>query len=258
MRLSKTIGTLLVGLSIGASPRGAAAQRSADEVLKRMDKLQHRASHETARLEMRLYVEGREVRRRELALQSTIDTAGHTRALIEFTSPPDIRGMRLLTIETGDGDDQRIYLPALRRVQRIAGSAREDRFAGSDLSYEDLRVRDRNDYASRMVDSTESAWIIESVPTDKGSPYRRIVSEIDKDRCVVVRAEYYDRQDRLLKILTAGDFENMGDGIWKASSITMKDVRSDRRTEIRYLERDLQKVISPDVFTDRYLRRGVQ
>ena len=236
----------------------AAAQLSADQVLARMDELQRRNKSESAVIEMRLFDGDKEVQRRELTVLSRTDDNGQTSAFVEFTSPPDIRGLRLLTVQAGGDDDQRIYLPALRRVQRIAGSSREDRFAGSDLSYEDLRVRDRDDYTSRMIDSTDSAWTIESDPEDDESPYSRIVAEIDKVRYVVIRAHYFDKKGRLAKILTASDFERYGSDVWKASKITMEDVREDRRTELVYRERDLDTEISPDVFSDRYLRRGVQ
>ncbi|MGA7304070.1 MAG: outer membrane lipoprotein-sorting protein [Rhodothermales bacterium] len=259
MSFSTGFAVALIGMSLTVlEPHLVVAQPSADEVLARMDELQRQYKNESARLEMRLFDEGRQIRRRELKLFSSRDAAGHIRALVEFTDPPDIRGLRLLTIQTDDGDDQRIYLPALRRIQRIAGSARENRFAGSDLSYEDLRVRNREDYTSRIMDSTASHWTIESIPKDKDSPYGRIVSEIDKEMYVVTKARYFDREDRLRKVLTATDFEDMGDHVWKASNITMEDVRAERRTELEYLQRDLQTAISPDVFTDRYLRRGVQ
>ena len=251
--------SIIVLLAMAAlSPETAAAQLSADQVLARMDELQRRNKSESAVIEMRLFDGDKEVQRRELTVQSRTDDNDQTSAFVEFTSPPDIRGLRLLTVQTGDDDDQRIYLPALRRVQRIAGSSREDRFAGSDLSYEDLRVRDRDDYASRMVDSTDNAWTIESDPKDDESPYSRIVAEIDKVMYAVTRARYFDKKGRLTKILTASDFERYGSDVWKASTITMEDVREDRRTELVYRERDLDTEISPDVFSDRYLRRGVQ
>lgn len=233
------------------------AQTTADEVLARMDELQRSKKHESATVEMRLFDGDKEVRRRTLHVMSQIDANGSVSALVEFTSPADIRGLRLLTIQTDDGDDQRIYLPALRRVQRIAGSSRDDSIAGSDLSYEDLRVREKDDYTSEIVESTDATWVISSIPKEEDSPYSRIEAEIDKSKFVVVAARYFDRKDRLKKVLTATDFKNF-DGIWKPSQLTMTDVRQDRRTELVYLERDFETVIAPDVFSDRYLRRGVQ
>lgn len=252
----RAIVPAVVTLLLYASP--TQAQRSADEILARMDSLQRIQQSESSRVEMILYDEGREVRRRELTVLSRTDDNDRTSAFVEFRSPADIRGLRLLTIETDDGDDQRVYLPALRRVQRIAGASRQDRFAGSDLSYEDLRVRDREDYTSRIVDSTDAVWRIESVPKDRDSPYTRIVSEIDKDMYAIVGARYFDRKGRPAKILAAGDFRQHEDGVWRPSRIAMEDVREDRRTELIYLERDFDTEISPDVFSDRYLRRGVQ
>lgn len=245
-------------LAVAASSDPSFAQLSADVILQRLEEPKRRPGFESARVEMRLLEGEKEVRRRELTILSSTDEDGWTSAVVEFTHPPDIRGLRLLTIGSESGDDQRIYLPALRRIQRISGASRDDRFAGSDLSFEDLRTRRREDYQSRVVDSTDTSWIVELIPDDSGSPYGRIVSEIDKEMSAIVGARYFDRKDRLKKVLTAGEFRDFGQGDWRPTRLTMRDVREDRSTELSYLDRDLQATISSDVFTDRYLRRGVQ
>ena len=246
----------LVICSVALANLTSIAQTTADEILARMDEIDDATTYETSRIEMKLFQNNSEVRRRELLLRVVTDEQGLTSALLEFTEPADIRGLMLLTIQTAKGDNQRIYLPALRRIQRIAGKSRSDRFAGSDLSYEDLRIRERQDYSSTLLETTDSVWIIQSTPKDDSSPYSKIVAEIDKKMYVIVKARYFDKKMKLWKMLEASDFTLVTEDTWRAKNVTMTDIQSDRRTELRYLEHDLSTAIPQDVFSDRYLRRG--
>src|SRR5690606_1272860 len=101
---------------------------------------------------------------REMLLLSKQGADGRGRALVVFTAPADIRGTGLLTVETARGDEQQLYLPALPRVQRIAGSGRQERFAGSDFTYEDHSTRDPDDDTTRLASTTDDAFIIEATP----------------------------------------------------------------------------------------------
>lgn len=57
------------------------------------------------------------------------------RSLIIFDSPADQRGTALLTWNhDGIDDDQWLYLPALRRVKRIAARNRSGPFVGSEFA----------------------------------------------------------------------------------------------------------------------------
>ena len=164
--------------------------------------------------------------------------------------------MSLLTIETATNTDQRLYLPALRRIQRITGSHRKERFAGSDFAYEDLRARDPDDYESRILESTDEGWILELRPLDDESPYTRIEATIVSSRQVIREARYFDDNDRLHKVLTSTDFSELKPGVWRAGTMIMEDVQEQRRTELRYRHRDTNSTIPPETFTERRLRRG--
>jgi hypothetical protein len=166
--------------------------------------------------------------------------------------------MGLLTIEQEGPDDQRLYLPALGRVQRIAGQTRSDRFAGSDFSYEDLSSRDPEDYTSEIVSRADSLVVIEARPNGIESAYSRIVFSVDPRTFVIRSAEYFDDKDRLWKRLQTSGIEQAGPETWRANRLVMNDVREDRRTELVYLNRDTQGEVPETTFTERWLRRGLQ
>lgn len=92
------------------------------------------------------------------------------KTLIVFQQPPDIKGTALL-IHAGtkaQEDDQWFYLPALRRVKRIATPSKASSFVGSELTFEDLTPEDLARYDFRFVreevaDGTP-VWVIDRVP----------------------------------------------------------------------------------------------
>ena len=248
---------LLLWLALLSLPLTAFAQPDARSILAEMDSLQDLIDHETVVIEMRLFEDNEEVRRRELRLQ-TSHVDGERKALAVFTEPADIRGMSVLTIDSeGDSEtDQRLYLPALRRIQRITGSQRRDRFAGSDLSFEDLRARDPDDYDSEIVETGPGEWVLELRPTDDDSPYALIEVVVDSERMVITSARYFDRKGELYKVLTSSDFTEVKPNVWHANVMVMRDVQENRRTELYYEERDTTSKIPPETYTERRLRRG--
>ena len=61
-----------------------------------------------------------------------------------FKSPPDVRGTGFLSWSYWDDkkdDDQWLYLPALRKVRRIASNNKGDYFMGTDFTYDDMGER---------------------------------------------------------------------------------------------------------------------
>ncbi|NLA22755.1 MAG: outer membrane lipoprotein-sorting protein, partial [Candidatus Marinimicrobia bacterium] len=64
--------------------------------------------------------------------------------LIFFEYPADIRGTGLLMISYSDvnkDDDRWLYLPALKKVRRIAGESKNEYFMGTDFTYDDMGGR---------------------------------------------------------------------------------------------------------------------
>lgn len=59
--------------------------------------------------------------------------------LTEFISPADVQGTTTLLIENAKGSDSMfVYLPALKKVRRLASANKGDAFIGTDFSYGDV------------------------------------------------------------------------------------------------------------------------
>jgi hypothetical protein len=198
-----------------------------------------------SRAEMRMRVFDRQGRVRErvltlLALQGTGKTGDRT--LVRFSYPNDIKGTGLLVWEHPDGEDERfLYLPALGRVRRIAGQEKQESFAGSDLSYEDIGGRELADYTYSFTDqnatwvapdgSKHPAWALESRAKDRSVDYPRSVSLVLKDRFIIVHGDTYNARNEPAKVFDVRKMDRI-DGIWTVLDLVVANERDKTRTEL--------------------------
>lgn len=183
-----------------------------------------------------------------------------TSTLLFFTSPADVRGVGLLTIEeTGTDSNQWLYMPALRRTRRIAGSGRQDSFMGTDFTYEDLETPDitRNRY--RLLGEEDlngqSCWVIESLPLDSDSRYRKRLSWIDQESLLAVRVDFFASQGDPVKRLTARGISHQSD-YWSAETLRMEDLERGRHTTLRIEEQEFDGRLPANLFSVRTLEQG--
>lgn len=235
-----------------------ALAQSASDVFDEVERRQKLVTTESASIRMEIVDERGRTRTRAMDVRTKISDGDRAMSILVFTSPADIRGTGLLTIEASGGDDQKLYLPALGRVQRIAGSKRTERFAGSDFTYEDLGTRNPDEYDVSMGTPTPEAFVLDARPRDTDSQYGRIVLTVDRERYVVTKAEHYDRSGTLAKVLTASDFTEVAPGAWRANRLVMEDVQEGRRTELTFGDRQAGTPLRDDLFTERQLERGLR
>jgi hypothetical protein len=191
------------------------------------------------------------------------------RLLIRFTYPNDIKGTSFLVWEHPDADDERfLYLPALGRVRRIAGSETQDSFVGSDFTYEDIGGRELDDYtyAFAGADGENAAWTPSSGPPrpawrlesrlkDKSGQFPRVVSLVLKDSFVVVQADVYNRRDERQKVYQVRRLEQV-EGIWTVMDSEMTNALEKSKTELLVEGADYNVGLKEQDFSRRELERG--
>lgn len=222
-----------------------------------------------SRLEMTMRLFDRQGRVRERSLIVTALRGNQTRGdrvLVRFTSPSDIKGTGLLIWEHPATEDERfLYLPALGRVRRIAGSEKQESFVGSDLSYEEIGGREIDDYTYSFVARDASwtgpdggahpVWQLESKVVDERATYARTVSMVRKDNFVVVAADIYNRRNEREKRYDVMRLERV-DGIWTAMDVIMVNELQRTRTELGVTRAQYNVGLSETAFTRRALEQG--
>jgi hypothetical protein len=222
-------------------------------------------------LRMRLYDRQQRLRERALTMALLKGGAGHAtpgdRTLLRFTYPNDIKGTALLVWEHPSADDERfLYLPALGRVRRIAGSEAQESFVGSDFTYEDIGGREFESFSYTLVDRPGAVWkdaagaahpvyVLESRRLDTSSRFPRIVSMVRADNFVVVQADIHNRRDEVQKVFEARRVERV-DGYWTVLDMVMTDRQQQTRTELAIEKAEYDVGLTPDAFSRRELERG--
>ena len=228
---------LAVALVAGAARSEAPDPRA---IMKKQDHV-HRLPFEDTEVQMVLQKKGGAPQARTLHIVVTQDPADKAgdKMRIRFLTPADVGGTTLLSVENKSGDDdQWLYLPAFRKSRRLGAAERGDRFAGTDLFFDDLQRRHVDDYAHKLLREEDCGgqpcYVIESTPTNekvkKESPYSRTQSWIRKDNLVTVQLRHFDRAGKPLKEVKVDKIERVSGDAWRASEMTVTDVQRQSRT----------------------------
>ena len=90
--------------------------------------------------------------KRELEIRTLEVKGDGDKSMTVFHTPRDVRGTALLTFSHPvDADEQWLYLPALRRVKRIASNNKSGPFMGSEFAYEDFASQEVEKYTYKYL-----------------------------------------------------------------------------------------------------------
>jgi hypothetical protein len=213
---------------------------------------------EDARLELDIRIQdrkGREKAMRLLSLRRSASGLDHT--LLRFMAPAEIAGVSVLVREKADGPSERLlYLPAVGKVRKVAPSRRDESFAGSDFSFEDIAGRRLDDYDYVLLPGTEevagrAALRLQLRPRDPKARFERTLWWIDAERMLLLRGEVYER-GVLARLFTASEAERV-DGIWLQRRLTMEDMKRGSRTTVRVVEAAFSRGVLPSLLTETAL-----
>lgn len=227
----------------------------AREVFEELDRRRDLITYEKSDMKMVIYDARGRTRTREMRSFS-YDEEEVSKSLIVFESPADVRGTAFLSIREGSEEIQKLYLPALNRVQVISAAEKSDRFMGSDFTYEDLGDQNPDDYTFTLVSESDSVDLLRAEKKGK-SQYRYIHFHVDPERYILLKAEYFNDEGTKIKRLEASDYQNVLKDVWRPGTMIMYDLRNDRRTELSWSDRTINESIPGWRFTERGLRRGL-
>lgn len=199
----------------------------------------------------------RSLRIRQLEVPSDGD-----KLLIVFDTPKAIRGTALLSYgHKIEPDDQWLYLPAIKRVKRIASKNKSGPFLGSEFAFEDLAAPEVEKFDYRFVgeDTLEgrACFVVERFPKDEYSGYTRQVVWVDQDEYRIEKVDYYDRKQSLLKTLVVDDYRRYtASGYWKPGYMRMLNHQTGKSTELHWDEYRFKTGLMEDRdFTTNSLKR---
>lgn len=162
------------------------------------------------------------------------------KALTVFDSPRDVAGTAFLSFSHAmEPDEQWIYLPAIKRVKRIASRNKSGPFMSSEFAFEDMtsfEVEKFNyDFLREDTYQGDKVYVIEQIPQDEFSGYSKQIVWIDQEHYRVRKVEFFDRKDDALKTLEFEDYSSYevdGKTFWRPSRSYMYNQQTGKSTEL--------------------------
>lgn len=186
------------------------------------------------------------------------------RSLIRFEEPADVRDTLYLSWvydDTQKDDDLWVYFPSENLVRRISGGGKKGSFMRSDFANEDIEQRAVDDDTHTLIEEStlndRPVYVIESTPIPikaKDSNYAKRKLWVDAEYWLPVKIEYYDKRDRVLKVMTQGGIENINT-IWTATKLIMETPRKKSRTLMQYFDVRYDVGLDDSVFEQSSLKR---
>ncbi|MBI9094975.1 MAG: outer membrane lipoprotein-sorting protein [Sphaerochaeta sp.] len=224
-----------------------------------MDKVMEVQNSESSALDLALTLidTGGQERTRRLQTLSLTEN-GRTSSLTVFLSPSSVKNTRFLSVENEQGKtDQWIYLPALKRVKRIAANEEGGSFMGSDFSYADMAstTYESDEATHTLLEESATTYVVRSVPFDR-STYGKTETTVDKDTYLPLQVDFYAKDGITLeKQLVTQQIEQMH-GKWISKVITMTTIASGHSTKIEILQAQYDIAMNSNYFTTRFLETG--
>lgn len=178
-----------------------------------------------------------------------------------FLSPASVKGTRFLQIQNdGRADDKWIYLPSLKSTRRVNSSEGSKSFMGTDATYDDLTTRDVDedihDFLLEEQKNGYDCWKIKETPKDKASSqYNYRITWVDKKTYYPIYTEMYDKNDKLVKILSVEKIENQS-GYDTPMVNVLKNVQTGHSTTLEIVKLIVDQPIPDRVFTQSFLSTG--
>lgn len=253
--------TLGVALVAAVLAQQSVAQESGREIMERSEqatKSRTEAAHYLLEL---LDSDGRLVQTREMEFFFQRNQ-GQERTLIKFKTPPVIAGTGLLIEDRNEAaNDIWLYLPATRKLRRIAGAEKSNWFMGTEFTHEDFEDYQIPRYAfERLPDAdchSGACYVISasaSLPAEQAaSGYSKKVYWIDRKTLYPVVVDYFDRDGKHTKHLEATGLSPY-ESYWRPQQIEMTNFVNGRKTRLTVQRRQVDASLDDYYVSKRYLR----
>ena len=183
------------------------------------------------------------------------------KSIAVFESPRDVKGVSILSYaHKVKSDDQWLYLPALKRVKRIASKYKSGPFLGSEFSFEDFSFQEVEKYDYTFIGeetcSNLMCLVIERRPLDPYSGYTKQLVWIDKENYLVQKIHHYDRKSFHLKTQTFEEYKLYEGFFWQPHKIKMMNHQNGKSSILKFQDIKLNSGFTDKDFSQNSLRRS--
>lgn len=218
-------------------------------VLKKVDKVENAMKDTVIEMKMTLVDKSGDTKERKAKVMQK----GETKRIFKFLTPADIKGVGVLVLEN---DVIYFYMPAFGKTRRIASSAKNDTFMGTDFTFDDMgSLKYSDDYDVEKMETEEKRYILTLKPKPgKKKEYSSLKMYVNKSNFVFTRLEYYSKGEKLKKVLKKSKIKKKGK-YWMAYKMVMKDVKKKHKTIMEIESAKFDTGLEDDKFSQRELKR---
>jgi len=188
--------------------------------------------------------------RRKRTLEMQIWTQGEKKALIVIRNPARERGTATLKVDKNLWN----YLPRIKRTIRIPPSMMLTSWMGSDFTNDDL-VKESSfskDYNYELVGPSEEpkGWLVRfTAKPDIVGLWNRFELILSEDARIPIEARYYDRKDRLARMMHWSDVKVFDDKRIPSRMTLIPADKEGHKTEMVYLDIDFDVKVPDATFS---------
>ena len=132
------------------------------------------------------------------------DAAGVNQQLIEIFGPADMKGTKVLTASP---TQMYIYLPAMKKIRRIASHVTEQGFLGTALSQRDMTLTRYGDKYNAKIDSDGAELAMTLTAKSGDAPYPKLQMKVDKKIWLPTEIKYFNDGGKVIKTETRSKYE---------------------------------------------------
>ncbi len=163
------------------------------------------------------------------------------------------------------------FTPAFGKERRISSSVKNQKFAGTDFSYDDMEAKQYSEkytdfsyddmeakqysekYSPKLLKTDADVFVLELIPFSKKSDYSKLIAKVNKTNYCPIEIKYYDKRGQESK-LAIFKFEKIGK-YWNNKEIVMHDLKAKSNTKIIKYDIKFDVGLSDDEFTVRKLKQ---
>lgn len=221
-----------------------------NEILKRVEDTYNAPKDRVSEVKILLLESGGSQKEREMKIWMK----GKYKKLFVFKNPAEVKDVGFLVLSD---NELYLYLPAFKKIRRIASSLKNESFMGTDFSYNDLAKSEfTKNYNAEIKNENEKQYILELSPKPESDvEYSKLIMFVNKDVFLPDSVKFFDKGKNLFKIMRNKKFNKIKD-YWVIGEIEMENVKDKHKTIMITLKEELDIGLSDEIFTQRNLKRA--
>jgi outer membrane lipoprotein-sorting protein len=178
-----------------------------------------------------------------------------TKRLVKFIAPSDMKGTRVLVLSR---KQMWVYLPAYKKVRRVAGHVKQQGFMGTMYSDEDMST---SHYAlvyeaQTKLETEETITLALKLRAGASSGYPKLEMDIHRDIMLPSQIRFFNKDGQHIKTEYRSDYD-CSSKVCTPTEMKMVDHRrGDAWTTLTAEERRVNQGVSARIFSVRNLERG--